>query len=65
MRWVGYVARIGEERTMYKVLVGTPERKHHSEDRGVERSRMDLREIGRGMWSGLSWLRIGRGGGLL
>jgi hypothetical protein len=27
MRWVGHVARIGERRGIYKVLVGKPERK--------------------------------------
>jgi hypothetical protein len=27
MRWVGHVARMGEERKVYKVLVGTPEGK--------------------------------------
>jgi hypothetical protein len=25
MRWVGHVARMGEDRNMYKVLVGKPE----------------------------------------
>jgi hypothetical protein len=31
------VARIGEEREVYKVLVGKPEEKRvHSEDRGVD-----------------------------
>jgi len=27
MRWVGHVARMGEERGVYRVLVGKPERK--------------------------------------
>jgi hypothetical protein len=27
MRWVGHVARMGEERKVYKVLVGKPEGK--------------------------------------
>jgi hypothetical protein len=27
MRWAGHVARMGEERIMYKVLVGKPEEK--------------------------------------
>jgi hypothetical protein len=27
MRWTGHVARMGEERKVYKVLVGKPERK--------------------------------------
>jgi hypothetical protein len=27
MRWVGHVARMGEEREVYRVLVGKPEEK--------------------------------------
>jgi hypothetical protein len=27
MRWAGHVARMGEVRSVYKVLVGKPERK--------------------------------------
>jgi hypothetical protein len=49
MRWAGYVACMGKERKLYKVLVGKPEGK-----RPLERPRrrwedgigMDLREIG-------------------
>jgi hypothetical protein len=48
MRWAGHVARIGEERNVYRVLMRKPEgkrplgRPRHRWD-GV---RMDLREIG-------------------
>jgi hypothetical protein len=49
MRWAGHVAHMGEDRKVYKVLVGRPERKrplrrprHRWED-GIG---MDLREIG-------------------
>jgi hypothetical protein len=35
MRWAGHVARVGEERKVYKVLVGKSEGKDHSEDQGV------------------------------
>jgi hypothetical protein len=51
MRWAGHVARMGEERTVYKVLVGKPEgrsplgRPRRRLENGV---RMDLREIGLG-----------------
>jgi hypothetical protein len=31
MRWAGHVARMGEERKVYKVLVGKPEGKRHWE----------------------------------
>jgi hypothetical protein len=55
-------------RNVYRVLVGKPEGKR---PRGRPRRRwqdgikMDHREIGWGVWSGLTWLRIGTGGGLL
>jgi hypothetical protein len=29
MRWAGHVARMGEERGLYRVLVGKPEGKNH------------------------------------
>jgi hypothetical protein len=35
MRWAGHVARIGEERNVYKVLMGKPEGKNHLEGQGV------------------------------
>jgi hypothetical protein len=55
-------------RNVYRVLVGKPEGR-----RPLERPRrrwedginMDLREIGWGVWSGFTWLRIGIFGGLL
>jgi uncharacterized membrane protein len=37
----------------------------HFEDQGVDGIRMDLREIGWGVLSGFSWLKIRIGGGLL
>jgi hypothetical protein len=51
MRWAGHVARMGEERKVYKVLVGKPEGKRPL---GIPRRRwedeigMDLGEIGLG-----------------
>jgi hypothetical protein len=68
MTWAGHVARIGEERKVYKVLVGKLEGKiplGRPRSRWEDGIRMDLGEIGWGMWSGLSWLRIMTGGGLL
>jgi hypothetical protein len=68
MRWTGHVTCIREDRKMYKILVGKPEGKRllgrmwrRSED-GIK---MDLREIGWGVWSGFNWLRTGISGGLL
>jgi hypothetical protein len=59
---------MGEERKVYTVLVGRPERKRplgsprRSWEDGI---RMDLVDSGWGVWSGFSWLRIDAGGGLL
>jgi hypothetical protein len=54
MRWAGHVARVGEERKMYKVLVGKrpPGRPRRRWEDGI---RMDIREIGLG---GVDWIRL-------
>jgi hypothetical protein len=68
MRLAGHVARMGEDRKVYKVLVGTPEGRRplgRPRRRWEDGIRMDLREIGLGVWNGINWLRIGTGGGLL
>jgi hypothetical protein len=68
MRWAGHVARMGEEKKVYKVLVGKPEGKRPLErprHRWEDEVRMDLREIGLG---GVDWIRLAQdrdGGGLL
>jgi hypothetical protein len=36
MRWTGYVARMGEGRKMYSILVGSPKEGDNSEDLGVD-----------------------------
>jgi hypothetical protein len=57
MSWAGHVARVGEERKAYKVLVGKLEGKRplgRPRRRWEDGIRMDLREIGRGVWSGSS-----------
>jgi hypothetical protein len=57
MRWTGHVARMGEGRNVYRVLVGKPTGKRplgkprHRWD-GI---RMDLREIG---WEGVKWIHL-------
>jgi len=35
MRWAGHVARVGEMRSAYKILVGKPERKRPLGNTGV------------------------------
>ena len=68
MRWAGHVARMGEGRGVYRVLVGKPEGKRPlgtPRRRWEDNIRMDLQEVGVGYWTGLGWLRIGTGGGRL
>jgi hypothetical protein len=68
MRWVGHVARMGEERGAYRLLVGRPEGRRslgRPRRRWQDNIKMDLQEVGWGAWTGLIWLRIGTGGGLL
>ena len=36
MRWTGHVARMGEERGVYRVLLRKPEGKNHWRDLGVD-----------------------------
>jgi hypothetical protein len=49
-----------EERGVYRVLVDRPEGK-----RWEVNIRIDLQEVGCGVWTGLGWLRIETGGGHL
>jgi hypothetical protein len=68
MRWTGHVARMGEKRNAYRLLVGKPEGKR-------PQGRLDvggwiilgwiLERWDGVMWAGLVWLRIGTGGELL
>jgi hypothetical protein len=59
---------MGEGRGAYRVLVGRPEGRRpfgRSRRRWEDNIKMDLQEVGWGAWTGLIWLRIGTGGGLL
>jgi len=56
MRWAGHVACMGEERGVYRVLVGKPERRPlgRPRRRWVDNIRIDFAEGG--MWvHGLDW----------
>ena len=64
MRWAGHVARMGEERGAYRVLVGKLEGKRplgRPRRRWVDNIRMDIREVGCGYvdWIGLAQDRDG------
>jgi hypothetical protein len=68
MRWAGHVARMGEGRVAYRILVGRPEGRRplgRPRRRWKDNIKMDLQEVGWGAWTGLIWLRIGTGGRLL
>jgi hypothetical protein len=59
MRWVGHVARMWEERGVYRVLVGKPDGKRPLGKpmcRWEDNIRMDLQEVGCGCmdWIGLA-----------
>jgi hypothetical protein len=58
MRWVGYVACMGEERNVYKVFMGKPEGKRapgRPRRRWEDEIRMDLRVIG---WGSVEWIQL-------
>ena len=68
MRWAGHVASMGARRGVYRVLVGRPEQKRpfgRPRHRWEDNIKMDIQEVGCGVWTGSSWLRIGTGGGHL
>jgi hypothetical protein len=49
MRWAGHVARVGEKRNAYRILVGKPEERRplgRPRRRWVDNIKIDLREIG-------------------
>ena len=62
----GHVARMSEERGLYRVLVGKPEgRRPLGRPRGrwVDNIRTDFQDVG--IWTGLGWPMIETGGGRL
>jgi hypothetical protein len=55
---------MGERRGRYKVLVGKPDGKRplgRPRRRWEDNIKTNLREVGRGVWTGLIWLSIGTG----
>jgi hypothetical protein len=58
MRWAGHVARIGERRDVYRVLVGRPEGERplgRPRRRWEDNINMDFREIG---IDGANWIQL-------
>jgi hypothetical protein len=58
MRWAGSVARMGETRNAYRLLVGKPEGKiplGRPRHRWVDNIRMDLGEVG---WGDVDWIGL-------
>jgi hypothetical protein len=58
MRWAGHVARMGEKRNAYRLLVGKPEGKRplgRPRRRWGDNIRMDLGEVG---WGDVDWIGL-------
>jgi hypothetical protein len=57
MRWAGHIARLGDGRGVYRVLVVKPEVKRplgRPRHRGEDNFKTDLQDVGCGVWIGLS-----------
>ena len=68
MTWAGHVVGMGEKRGAYKVLVGKPEGNRplgRPRYRWEDNIKMDIQEVEWRAWTGMNWLRIRTGGGLL
>jgi hypothetical protein len=60
MRWAVYVARMGEKRNAYRLLVGKPEGRRplgRPRCRWVDKIRMDLGEVG---WGDVDWIGLAK-----
>jgi len=58
MRWAGHIARIGERRVVYRILVGKREGKRplgRRRRRWEDNIKMDLKEVGCG---GMDWIEL-------
>jgi hypothetical protein len=60
MRWAGHVARMGEKKNAYSLLVGKPEGKRplgRPRRKWVDNTRMDLEEVG---WGDVDWIGLAK-----
>ena len=67
-KMVGHVARMGEERGVYRVLVRKPEGKRplgRPRRRWMDNIRVDLQKVGCGYMDWIGWPRVETGGGRL
>jgi len=58
MKWAGHVARMGQTRGAYRILVWRPEGKRplgRSRRRWEDNIKMDLQEVG---WRGMDWIDL-------
>jgi len=58
MKWMGHVARMGERRGVYKILVGKPEGRRplgRPGRRWKDNIKMDLQEVG---CEGMDWIDV-------
>jgi hypothetical protein len=56
--WTGHVARMGEKRNAYRLLVGKPERRRpprRPRRTWVDNNRIDLVEVG---WGDVAWVGL-------
>jgi hypothetical protein len=68
LKWTGHVARMGERRSAYRVLMGKPERKRslgRPRSKWEDTIKMDLKQLGWGSWTESTWLRTETSGWLL
>jgi hypothetical protein len=59
-RWAGHVARLGDKRNVYRLLLGKPEEKRplrRPRRRWVDNIRMDLGKVG---WGDVDWIGLAR-----
>jgi hypothetical protein len=68
MRWAGHVACLGDMTCVYRGSFGKPGEKSplgRHRRKWEDNIKMDLQEVGCGVWTGSNWVRIGTGGGHL
>jgi hypothetical protein len=60
MKWAGHVARMGEKRNVYRLLVGKPEKRRplgRPRHRSLDNIRMDFVEV---VWGDMDWIGLAR-----